>query len=311
MVGGRGPTLRRRRLASELRILRERAGITGEQAGAELGWSVSKISRIETCQVGVRARDLAALLDLYGVSGNRRDALTELARTAALRGWWDTYESIPTEYANYISLESEARTIRCFSQTLIHGLLQTEDYAHAVIRAALIPFAPAAEIDRRVEVRMTRQKILKQDPPLNVWMILDQAALYRVVGDRDIMRRQCEFLIQQGELPNVTIQILTSAVGAHPGATTPFSILAFPEVYDPDVVYIETLTSSLWIENDSEVHRYSLAFDQLRAIAVSPDESAELISQAAGRLQMERGPARHAQQPDRPRHPHLAEESAQ
>ena len=158
---------------------------------------------------------------------------------------------------------------------------------------------------------MTRQKILKRDPSLNVWMILDQAALYRVVGDRDIMRRQCEFLIQQGELPNVTIQILTSAVGAHPGATTPFSILAFPEVYDPDVVYIETLTSSLWIEDDSEVHRYSLAFDQLRAIAVSPDESAELISQAAGRLQMERGPARNAQQPDRSRHSHLAEEPAQ
>ncbi|MEU6717500.1 helix-turn-helix transcriptional regulator [Nonomuraea sp. NPDC046802] len=287
MAGERGPSLRRRRLAAELRVLRERAEFTGEQAAKRLNWSVSKISRIETCQVGVRARDLAALLDVYGVPAAKQEELFQLARTTARRGWWDTYESIPTEYANYISLESEASSIRCFSQGLIHGLLQTDDYAHAVIKAALMPFAPATEIDRRVEIRMTRQKILDRADAFNIWMVLDEAALRRVVGSPEIMKRQCEFLIQRSELPNVTIQVLTSAAGAHPGATTPFSILAFSEVYDPDVVYIETLTSSLWIEDDSEVHRYSLAFDQLRAIAVSPDESAELISQAVQRLERE------------------------
>ncbi|GAA5041698.1 transcriptional regulator with XRE-family HTH domain [Thermocatellispora tengchongensis] len=283
-AGGRGPTVRRRRLAAELRVLRERAGLTGEQAGERLGWSVSKISRIETGQVGVRNRDLAALLDLYEAPNGKRDALTELGRTAAQRGWWDTYESIPTEYANYISLESEASSIRCFSQTLIHGLLQTEDYARAVIRAALIPFAPASEIDRRVEVRMTRQKVLHRDPPLAIWMVLDEAALHRMVGNPEIMRAQCESLIRQAELPNVTIQVLSSAAGAHPGANTPFSILAFPELYDPDVVYIETMMSNLWIEDDGEVHRYSLAFDQLHAMALSPDDSRTFISQAARRL---------------------------
>ncbi|MFC5830290.1 helix-turn-helix domain-containing protein [Nonomuraea insulae] len=284
MAGGRGPTLRRRRLAAELRILRERSGLTGEQAGERLGWSVSKVSRIETAQVGVQTRDLVALLDLYGVSEAKRDALKEIARTAARRGWWDTYESISTDYANYISLESEATAIRCFSQTLIHGLLQTEDYAHAVIRAALVPFTSASEIDRRVEIRMTRQKVLRRDDPLNIWMVLDEAALYRLIGGAEVMKAQCASLIRLSELPNVTIQVLTSAVGAHPGGNTPFSVLSFPEVYDPDVVYIETMTSSLWIEDDSEVHRYSLAFDQVRAMALSPDDSAELISEVVGRL---------------------------
>jgi transcriptional regulator with XRE-family HTH domain len=284
MAGGRGPTLRRRRLAAELRVLRERSGLTGEQAGERLGWSVSKVSRIETAQVGVRTGDLTALLDLYGVSGPRRDALADLARTAMQRGWWDTYETISTDYANYISLESEATAIRCFSQTLVHGLLQTEDYARAVIKAALVPFTSASEVDRRVEIRMTRQRILHLDRPLSIWMVLDEAALHRLIGGADIMRAQCESLIQLSELPNVTIQILASSVGAHPGANTPFSILSFPEVYDPDVVYIETMTSSLWIEDDREVHRYSLAFDQMRAMALSPDESVELISEVVGRL---------------------------
>lgn len=284
MSGGRGPSVRRRRLAAELRILRERAALTGEQAGDRLGWSVSKISRIETGQVGVKARDLAALLDLYEVPDSKRKALQEIGRSAAQRGWWDTYESIPTEYANYISLESEASSITCFSQTLVHGLLQTEQYAQAVIRAALIPFAPLTEIDRRVEIRMTRQKVLRRNDPLHIWMVLDEAALHRKVGDAEIMRGQCESLIRQAKMPNVTIQVLTSAVGAHPGANTPFSILSFPEAYDPDVVYIETMTSSLWIEDDSEVHRYSLAFDQLRAMALSPDDSAEFISEVARRL---------------------------
>jgi transcriptional regulator with XRE-family HTH domain len=284
MAGGRGPTLRRRRLAAELRILRERSGLTGEQAGEQLGWSVSKVSRIETAQVGVRTGDLTALLDLYGVSGARRDALMDLARTAMQRGWWDTYETISTDYANYISLESEAAAIRCFSQTLIHGLLQTEDYARAVIRAALVPFVPTSEIDRRVEIRMTRQKILRENHSLNVWMVVDEAVLHRLIGGAETMRAQCESLIRLAELPNVTIQVLASAAGAHPGANTPFSILSFPEVYDPDVVYIETMTSSLWIEDDREVHRYSFAFDQMRAMALSPDESVELISKTVDRL---------------------------
>ncbi|MEV4106347.1 helix-turn-helix transcriptional regulator [Nonomuraea sp. NPDC049695] len=284
MAGGRGPTLRRRRLAGELRLLRERSRLTGEQAGERLGWSVSKVSRIETAQVGVRTGDLTALCDLYGVSGAKREALHELARTAMRRGWWETYESISTDYANYIGLESEAAGIRCFSQTLIHGLLQTEDYARAVIRAALMPFTPASEIDRRVEIRMTRQKILYADNPLSIWMVLDEAALNRLVGGSEVMRAQHESLIRMSELPNVTIQVLACSVGAHPGANTPFSILSFPEVYDPDVVYIETMTSSLWIEDDREVHSYSLAFDQVRAMALSPDDSAELISEVVGRL---------------------------
>ncbi|RCG32037.1 XRE family transcriptional regulator [Sphaerisporangium album] len=226
------------------------------------------------------AKDLVAALDLYKVTDGKREALLTLARTAKQRGWWDRYDSIRADYANYISLEAEADTVKCYCSMLIHGLLQTEKYAQAVIRSALMSLLPPAEISRRVDVRMTRQEALRRQPPLKIWAVLDKAVLRRMTGGAEAMREQCRHLVEVAESPNVTIQVLPYALGAHPG-TVEFSILEFPEPYDPDAVYVETMTSSLYIEDDTDVYRYTLAFDQLRAMALGPDESIEMICRVA------------------------------
>ncbi len=194
------------------------------------------------------------------------------------------YDSIPTEYANYISLEAAACGIKRYDLLLIHGLLQTEDYARAVIRSGLMSLAPAHEIDRRVEVRLTRQEVLRRADPLHLWVVFDEAALRRVVGGPEVMRAQCRHLLEQSDRPNVTIQVLPNSAGAHPGAVGAFSILEFPGRYDPSVVYVETMASSLYVEEDADVHRYALAYDQLRAMALGPDESLEMISRIAETL---------------------------
>ncbi|MFC4534578.1 helix-turn-helix domain-containing protein [Sphaerisporangium dianthi] len=288
MAHVRGPSVRRRRLAVELRALRERAGFTGDQVAEALGWSASKVSRVETAHVGVRAKDLQALLDLYSVPESRRAALLTLARTDNQRGWWDMYDSIPTEYANYISLEAAACGIQRYDLLLIHGLLQTEGYARAIIRSGLMSLAPVQEVDRRVEIRLTRQEALRRPDPLHLWVVLDEAALRRVVGGTEVMRAQCEHLVAEAGRPNVTLQVLPNVLGAHPGAVGAFSIMEFPGKYDPAVVYVETMASSLYIENDADVHRYSLVFDQLRAMALGPDESLELIGRIAEGLETEK-----------------------
>ncbi|GGK64391.1 transcriptional regulator [Sphaerisporangium melleum] len=279
-----GPSVRRRRLAGELRALRERAGLTGDQVAEAVGWSASKLSRMETARVGVRAKDLRALLDLYNVPESRREALLTLARTDHRRGWWDMYDSIPTEYTNYISLEASVSAIKRYDLLLVHGLLQTEAYARAIIRSGLMSLAPAQEVDRRVEIRLTRQEALRRPDPLNLWVVLDEAALRRVTGGPDVMRDQCKYLVEQAERPNVTIQVLPNALGAHPGAVGAFSIMEFSGRHDPSVVYVETMASSLYIEDDTDVHRYGLVFDQLRAMALGPDESLAMIGRIAGEL---------------------------
>ncbi len=284
MTDGHGPTVRRRRLAAELRKLRERAGLSGDQAAEALGWSPSKVSRIETCRVGVTAKDLGRALDLYQVTGAKRDALLTLARTAKQRGWWDTYDSLPTDYANYIELEAEASYLKRYDLLLVHGLLQTEKYARAVIRSTLMSLVSAQEIDRRVDVRLTRQGLLHRPELLQLWVVMDEAALRRVVGGPKVMREQCEHLLARAEMPNVTIQVLPNSLGAHPGAVAAFTVLGFPGTYDSDVVYVETMTSSLYVEGDADVHRYSLAFDRLRAMALGPDESLSMIAEVAESL---------------------------
>ncbi|MFC7386328.1 helix-turn-helix domain-containing protein [Sphaerisporangium rhizosphaerae] len=271
-------------MAGELRVLRERAGLTGDQVAEVVGWSASKLSRMETARVGARAKDLLMLFDLYQVPESRREALLTLARTDHRRGWWDMYDSIPTEYANYISLEVAASEIKRYDLLLIHGLLQSEAYARAVIRSGLMSLAPAQEVDRRVEIRLTRQETLRRPDPLKLWVVMDEAALRRVVGGSEVMREQCKHLVEQGERPNVTIQVLPNRAGAHPGVVGAFSIMEFPGKHDPAVVYVETMASSLYIEDDTDVHRYGLVFDQLRAMALGPDESLEMIGHIAGQL---------------------------
>jgi transcriptional regulator with XRE-family HTH domain len=278
-----GPTVRRRRLAVELRRLRDRAELTLEEAAGQLGWSITKLSRIETSRVGVQPDDLKRMLDLYEIDGERRSGLITLGRAARTKGWWDAYaDSLPADYANYISLEADASALRCYDVQTVHGLLQTEDYARAIVASGLMALSPPAEVERRVEVRQTRQRLLtRESGPLRFSTVVDEAALRRMVGSAEIMRAQCARLLKLAQLPNVTIQVLPYDAGVHPGLAGTFAIMEFPERHDPAVVYIETMTSNLYVENDAAVYRHTLAFDQLRALALGPQGSAEFIARLA------------------------------
>jgi transcriptional regulator with XRE-family HTH domain len=280
MPAERGPTVRRRRLAAELRRLRERAEMTLEQAASQVEWSVAKLSRVETARVGINLADLRYLLKIYDVTDERVEELVSLARRARMRGWWESYaDTLPSDYASYIGLESEAASLRCFDALTLNGLLQTTDYAREVIRASLMALSPPGEVERRVEVRTTRQRVLNREMnPLRLWTVIDEAVLRRQVGSSHVMKAQGDRLLELAALPNVTVQVLPSGVGAHPATTGTFSILEFPEPQDADVVYLETLTANIFVEDDAQAYRYALAFDHLRAMALGPEESKAFIA---------------------------------
>jgi transcriptional regulator with XRE-family HTH domain len=270
--------VRARQLAAELRRLRDAATLTGEEAAARLGWSPSKISRIETGQTAASLADLRRLLDLYDVTGTGRERLEVLGQSAGQRGWWDAYaDTLGPEYTALIALEAEAESVRWYSPMLVPGLLQTEAYAREVVRSGLL-IAPPGEIERRVQVKMTRQRALTKDGPPQLSVVLDEAAVLRQVGSPEVVREQLAHLITMAGRPNIMIQVLPLAVGAHPATTGEFTILGFPELVAPDVVYLENMTSDLYVEREGEVYRYTLAFDRLRGLALGPDESAALIT---------------------------------
>jgi transcriptional regulator with XRE-family HTH domain len=272
------PTVRRRRLALELRRLREAARLTCEEVAEHLECSASKISRVETGRVSVSPRDVRDMLELYGVPADQRESLVQLARDSRQKGWWHAYsDTMQPQMATYIGLESAASEIRIYEVSLIPGLLQTEDYARAVIRAGMVN-SPAEDIERRVSLLMARQPAVVRDDPPKVWAVLDEAALRRRVGGSGLMRLQLEHLLAQAALPNVAVQVVPFAGGAHPAMGRPFIILVFPERVDTDVVYLEDLTSALYLEDVAEVDRYNVFFNHLRATALSFDDSAALIT---------------------------------
>lgn len=280
MTGEHSPTVRRRRLASELRARREAAKLTCEDVAEHLECSASKISRVETGRVSVSPRDVRDMLELYGVEPEQRESLVQLARESRQKGWWHAYsDAIEPRFANYVGLEDAAAEIRTYEVNLIPGLLQTEDYARAVISAGSLT-APLSEVDRLVALRMARQPMLTGDAPPQMWAVLDEAVLRRTVGGRGLMRLQLEHLIELATLPNVAVQVIPFGSGAHPGMGKPFVILAFPERSDPDVVYLEDLTSALYIEDLHQVDRYNVLFNHLRATALSFEDSAALITSA-------------------------------
>jgi transcriptional regulator with XRE-family HTH domain len=254
--------------------------MTLEQAAGQLGWSVTKMSRIETSRVGVSVKDLKRMFEVYELEDDRRAALLSLARGAKARGWWDAYsDSLPSDYASYIALESEASAMRWYACQAPPGLLHTREYAHEIIRAGLMALSPPAEVERRVDVRTTRQHLLTRDEnPQRLWTVIDEAALRRQVGSPEVMRAQYDMLLEFADLPNVTLQILPDSAGAHPAMVGSFTIMEFPEPHDPDVVYVETFTGNLFIESDAEVYRYALAFDHLRAMALNPEDSRAFIA---------------------------------
>jgi len=284
MMATPSPTVRRKRLGIELRRLREHAELTCEDVGQRLECSGTRISRMETGRISVRPGDVRELLEVYGVSGAEADSLVQLAREARRKGWWHTYGRVlPTWFEAYIGLESEAVRLHDFQSLVIPGLLQTEDYARAVLRAG--PHArSSAEIDRQVALRMERQKILSQAEPPDVWMVLSESVLRVHVGGPAIMRAQLRQLAGVAERPNITLQVLPLATVAHVHPVSPFTMLEFPNTADPAVVYLEHLTGSLFLENEDEVRRYRVIFDHLRAESLGTGESADLIAQVEADL---------------------------
>ena len=278
------PTVRRKRLGIELRRLREQAELTCEDVGQRLECSGTRISRMETGRISVRPGDVRELLEVYGVTGAEADSLVQLAREARRKGWWHTYARVlPHWFEAYIGLESEAVRLRDFQSLVMPGLLQTEDYARAVLRAA--PHAgSSAEIDRQVALRMERQKILSQDVPPDIWVVLSESVLRVHVGGPAIMRAQLRQLADVAERPNITLQVLSFATVAHVHPVSPFTMLEFADSADPAVVYLEHLTGSLFLENEDEVRRYRVIFDHLRAESLSTGQSADLIAQVAAGL---------------------------
>jgi len=266
----RSPTIRRRRLGAELRRLREGAGVTIDVVADRLGCSTSKVSRIETGHTSATPRDVKAMLDVYGVGATESDELVEISREARQKGWWHPYSTVLV--GAYVGLEAAARSISTYEQQVIPGLLQSEEYAIAMIRAARL-----SEIDRRVHVRMARQSLLIQDDPIDLRVVLDEAVLSRPVGGEDVMRVQLLRLIEAIELPNVSLQVLPFAAGAHAGMDGTFSILDFPEAEDPAVVYAENATGGLFLEKSEEIDKYRRIFDSIQATALTPEESRKMI----------------------------------
>jgi len=225
--------------------------------------------------------DLRRLLDLYQVAGTARDRLTELCRTSDQRGWWDAYgDTLSADLSTFYALENDAESERFYGQILVPGILQTRQYAEEVVRAGLLA-APPGEVARRVEARLTRQRLLDQEHPLRLNIVLDEGALRRQVGGPDVMAAQIAHLVEMGQRQNISVQILPFNRGAHMGMTGSFALLRFPGPPTSYVAYLENLTDELFIENEAEAFHYQLAFDRLSELALGPEESAILAAQIA------------------------------
>jgi transcriptional regulator with XRE-family HTH domain len=273
-----GPTVRRRRLGAELRRLREAHSLKLEEVAEQLGLAPSTLSRIETGKAPTKSAYLTAMLGMYGVDDpGARKVLVDMAREGHRKGWWSIYDDVlPSGFDIYVGLEAEACGLRSYETDVVHGLLQTTDYALAVLRE-LRPRDSDEQIRRVVDLRMQRQRLLDQDPPLDLWLILDEGAIRRNIGGTAVMRPQLEHLVQASRWSNVTLQVLAFGSGAHAGLTGPFSILEFPERSDEDVAYTESVGGMIYMEKDREVRLCAEAFDRMRAAALSPAASVELI----------------------------------
>jgi transcriptional regulator with XRE-family HTH domain len=278
----RGPTVLRLILGSQLRRFREEAGVSPEQAGYEIRASRSKISRMEHGRVGFKSRDVDDLLTLYGVDDEQvRAKLLSYAQQASTPGWWSKYDDVvPGWFEEYLGLEAAASVIRTFQLQFVNGLFQTESYARAVTSLG-DKTSPAEEIDRRVSVRLNRQSLLTSPEPPQVWSVMDEAVLRRPVGGRGVMRAQLVHLAEVADLPQVTVQVVPFARGGHAAAGGSFTVLRFgaPEV--PDIVYIEQLTSALYLDSRQDVDHYLEVMDNLSTQALAPARSVAFLAEIA------------------------------
>jgi transcriptional regulator with XRE-family HTH domain len=280
-----GPTVRRMLVGARLRRLRTELGLSREEAAQAIRASEWKIHRLENGQVGFKDRDIIDLLARYQVSDPAEvaDFLT-LTREANTPGWWQHYgDVLPSWFRTYVDLEQAAALIRTYEGQFVPGLLQTDDYMRAVVRGAHLEDS-GEEVGRRVRLRMARQILLtRQDPP-RLWAVVDEAALRRPVGGSEVMRGQLERLIEATKLPNVTLQILPFDSGAHPAMVGSFSVLRFPDEELPDVVYLEHLTSALYLNKPDEVDQYLHVMESICVRAAAPDQTVELLDQILGEL---------------------------
>jgi hypothetical protein len=280
-----GPTVRRMLVGSQLRRLRTEAAITREQAGQAIRASAWKIHRLENGQVGFKERDIIDLLRLYGVTDPGEVAsLVTLAREANEPGWWQVYgDLLPQWFRAFVDLESAATLIRTYEGQLVPGLLQTEDYMRAVIHGAHLNQSPE-EVERRVRLRVGRQVLLERADAPRLWAVVDEAALRRPVGGREVMRGQLERLIEAAKLPNVTLQVLPFRAGAHPAMVGAFSILRFADGELPDVVYLEHLTNAVYLDKRDEVERYLDVMESICVGSEPPVKTAELLGMSLSKL---------------------------
>jgi transcriptional regulator with XRE-family HTH domain len=276
--GSGSPTVLRMLLGSQLRKLREAKGITREEAGYLIRASESKISRMELGRVSFKERDVVDLLGMYGVQGeDDRAALVTLARDANSPGWWHKYSDVlPDWFSVYVGLEEAASLLRVYEVQFIPGLLQTADYTRAIIEHGRSA-ATAEEIERRAMLRATRQEMLAKPGPPRLWAVVDEAALRRPIGGRAVMRAQLERLIAATEDPNVTLQIVPFDSGGHAAEGGAFTIMRFPELELPDVVYVEQLTSALYLDKREDVERYSEVMDRLSLESEPPDRTTAIL----------------------------------
>jgi transcriptional regulator with XRE-family HTH domain len=271
----------RRQLGAALRRLRDRAQRTVADVAGELGWSESKLSRIETASTGIRNPDLERLLNVYGVADKERTRLLALADQARQRAWWEAYgDVLPNAYETYIGFEAEASAIFTYEAQVVPGLLQTAEYASAVVQADAASDDPEV-VGQRVAVRKARQAVLTRDPPPQLWAVLDEAVLRRPIGGTDVLRRQLLRLVEASERTMVTLQVLPFSVGAHRALAGSFIILEFPGAADLPLVYSEGRTGGVFRSKSEEVHSYWMSFEAVRAVALPPAESVEFIATAA------------------------------
>ena len=274
------PTVRRRRLGAKLRELREERKLTAEDVAQQLLVSQSKISRLENGRRAISQRDVRDLCRVYSVTDEKLiDALMTMARESRQRGWWHAFGDVP--YSVYIGLEANAISARNYESLFVPGMLQTREYAAAVIEG-IQPEALPEQNEKRIEIRMRRQEVMSDpDKPLRMWAVLDEAVLHREVGGPQVMREQLEQLIALSQQSHITVQVLPYSIGAHPGMSGTFSILEFEDEADATIVYLEGVTSDLYLEKEADVKTYSTLYEHLRAMALGPDQTRDLIDRVA------------------------------
>lgn len=277
------PTVRRRRLARLMKEFREASGQSREAAAEHAGIAPITVTRIETGRHAPNASVVMELCRFYGIERERAEAMAGLARQARKRGWWQQHgATIPDWFEIYVGLESEISEVRSYQPELVFGLLQTEGYIRGLMASESA--LSEDERERRVVLRLQRQKLLAASDAPKTWAVINEGALRRIVGGPAAMREQLEHLIQMSKAPNITIQVLPFESGAHPGNDGAFTVLGFPEPADPDVVYVQYRLGSIILEELPQVTEYIEVFDQLRARALGPDESRDLITRIASEL---------------------------